>query len=71
MTTNKNPRPLVPGTRKGSGAKNHLVKNRRNHKNFLKIKDRKNVLINSGTWNLRILSNEGNLDILLKKYEIV
>ena len=29
------------------------------------------MVINSGTWNLRILSNEGNFDILLKKYEIV
>ena len=66
MTANKNLRPLVPGTQKRKGANNHLVKNRKNHRKFLKIKSQKNILINIGTWNVRTLNNEGNLDILLK-----
>ena len=66
MTINQNSRPLVPGTRKRRGAKNHLVKNQNNRKKSLKIKNQKKILINIGTWNVRTLNNDGNLDLLLK-----
>ena len=65
MAINQNPRPLVPGTRKRRGAKNHLVKNKNNRKKSLKTKNQK-IFINIGTWNVRTLNNEGNLDLLLK-----
>ena len=66
MTINQNSRPLVPGTRKRRGAKNHLVKNQNSRKKSLKIKNQKKILINIGTWNVRTLNNDGNLDLLLK-----
>ena len=66
ITINQNSRPLVPGTRKRRGAKNHLVKNQNNRKKSLKIKNQKKILINIGTWNVRTLNNDGNLDLLLK-----
>ena len=47
--THSNLRPLVLGTRKSRGAKNHLVNN----------------TMNIGTWNVRTLNNEGNLEILI------
>ena len=40
MTTNKNPQPLVPGTRKRRGAKNHLLKSRKDHQKDGKIESR-------------------------------
>ena len=66
MTTNQNLRPLVPGTRKRRGAKNHLVKKRKIHKNILRIKNKKKTLMKIGTWNVRTLNNEGNLEQLIK-----
>ena len=42
-------RPLVPGARRRRGASNHLVNN----------------TMNIGTWNVRTLNNEGNLEILI------
>ena len=67
MAINQNPWHLVPGTRKRRSAKNHLVKNKNknNHKKSLKTKNQK-IFINIGTWNVRTLNNEGNLDLLLK-----
>ena len=66
ITINQNSRPLVPGTRKRRGAKNHLVKNQNNRKKSLKIKNLKKILINIGMWNVRTLNNDVNLDLLLK-----
>ena len=65
MVINQNLRPLVPGTRKRRGAMNHLVKNKNNRKKCLKTKNQK-TFINIGTWNVRTLNNERNLDLLLK-----
>ena len=44
---------------------NHLVKNKNNRKKSLKTKNQK-TFINIGTWNVRTLNNERNLDLLLK-----
>ena len=62
---NQNPRPLVPALRRRRGAKNYLVKNKNNLIKSLKTKIQK-IFINIGTWNVRTLNNEGNLDLLLK-----
>ena len=52
MAINQNPWPLVPGTQKRRGAKNHLVKNKNNRKKSLKTKNQE-IFINTGTWNVR------------------
>ena len=41
-----------------------------NRKKSLKNKNKK-VFINIGTWNVRTLNNEGNLDLLLKNMKSI